>query len=92
MTTKNDYELVFQAQFEKWDAQVNDIMHRVEHADPEEKANLNGQLEEIHLLRQQARSNQQALEEAEDTAWEHLKDEIEEVWEKIEAAFEKLKH
>ncbi|CAA6828762.1 MAG: Unknown protein [uncultured Thiotrichaceae bacterium] len=91
MTSKNDYELVFQEQFKKWENQVDDIMHKVEHANPEMKADLNGQLEEIHLLRQKARANKQALEDADDNAWEHLKDDIEALWEKIETAFEKLK-
>lgn len=91
MTAKNDYELVFHSQFEKWDQQIDEIMHKIELAEPEVKADLNGQLEEIHLLRQKALENKKALEDADESAWEHLKDEIEEVWEKIEAAFEKLK-
>lgn len=91
MSSKNDYELVFHEQFKKWEDQVDEIMHKVEHANPEVKADLNGQLEEIHLLRQKARENQKKLEDADESAWEHLKDDIEEVWENIEAAFEKLK-
>lgn len=90
MSSKNEYEFVYQEQFKKWDDQIDAIMHKIEHAEPEVKADLNGQLEEIHLLRQQALENQHKLEEADESAWEHLKEEIEEVWEKIEKAVEKL--
>lgn len=91
MTTKHDYELVFKSRFDQWGREVNDIMHKIEHADPQTKNYLNGKLEEIHALRQDAREHQQKLIDSNETAWIHLKDEIEEVWDKIENAFQKTR-
>jgi len=91
MDTKSSFEKQLFNKLKEWDEQISQLKGRADHApDPDAKADYNGQIEQIHALQQDARNKLHELENAHESAWEHLKDDIEIVWEKLETSIKKL--
>jgi hypothetical protein len=91
MSAKSVYEQQLRNKLNEWNKQISELKDKADHApDPDTKADYNGQVEEIHALQQSVREKVETIEIAEETAWEHLKEDIEIVWEKLETAIKKL--
>ncbi len=91
MSAKSVYEQQLRNKLNEWNKQISELKDKADHApDPDAKAEYNGQVEEIHALQQSVREKINTLENAEETAWEHLKEDLEIVWEKLETAIKNL--
>lgn len=87
MITKEIYKKQLHEKLDDWDNAINALKENADHAtDPDAKAEFNGQVEVIHALKQVAIEKLDRLEYAEETTWEHLKEEIEHAWHKLESA------
>lgn len=87
MISKAIYSQSLHEKLDGWDDAINRLKDQADHAvDSDAKAEFNGQIEEIHALKQVALEKLAHLEYAEETSWEHFKEEIEYAWGKLEAA------
>lgn len=91
MDTKSEYEQDLFNKLNEWDKQISKLKNQADHAsDYDAKADFNGQVEQIHALQQTARRKLNELEIAHESAWEHLKEDIESTWEKLETALKNI--
>ncbi len=91
MDTKSDYEQYLFKKLNEWDKQISKLKDQADHASNfDARADYNGQVEQIHALQQTARNKLNELESSHESAWEHLKEEIEITWEKLETAIKKI--
>ena len=87
VNTKSNYETRLHNKLKVWNQEISELKNKADHApDYDAKADISGQIEEIHALEQAAINKVNELKRAHESAWEHLKEDIEAVWEKLETA------
>ena len=87
MITKEIYKRQLHEKLDNLNEKISQLKEQADHApDPNTKAEYNGRVEEIYALEQKLQKQLKKLENAEETAWEHLKEDIEIAWDKFESA------
>jgi hypothetical protein len=89
MTTRHEYIEKLKEKLDEWDADIDILEEKAQHARADLKFEYEDQLATLRRMRDDARLKLAELKDASEGAWEDLKQGADEAWESLKTSIEK---
>ena len=89
MASKEAYQKKFEAQLKEWDATLAQLSAKAQKATAEARISFENELESLKSKRASAHKTFEELGKVGETAWEDLKDRVEQGWHDMSKAIDK---
>jgi predicted nucleic acid-binding Zn-ribbon protein len=86
MSTKDEFVRKMHAKLDQWNADIDALSAKAEHAEASARAEYHKQLEALRSKRDHARGKLSEVESASEGAWQDLKAGVELAWESVSEA------
>jgi len=91
MSTKDEYVRKMHEKLEHWNAEIDALAGRVEHAEAGARTEYHKQIEAMRGKRDDARKRLDELQQSSEVAWEDMKTGVEMAWDAISEALSSAK-